>query len=107
MDNDWVDDLRRDKEAAVEPSKVTQELRRAESVYSLERRAPKNPRENIARQRARRIWGRSGVWRASRIEDRDVVLEEICERRAGTEMKHRDRDHWSGSGGNENLLVAL
>ena len=57
-------DLRLSKEGSEVASKTTHELRRADSVYSPERRAAKNPRENIARQRAKRTRGMSGSWSA-------------------------------------------
>jgi len=53
-EKDELEDLRRRKEDNEEASKTTHELRRADSVYSPERMAPKKPREKIARQRARR-----------------------------------------------------
>jgi len=74
-------DLRRSKEGSEAASKTTHELRRADSVYSPERRAAKNPRENNARQRAKRTSGRSGSWSADGTET-DVARRSAREVRA-------------------------
>ena len=101
--NCWV--IKPSRDSMVALSNVTHGHRRAESRYSLRRRAPKKARADTARQRARRSRDKSTPWRTANTEVSDV-RRSSSEARA-QKMVHRDRYHGSGRCGQDDGLVAL